>query len=242
MKSSNKKLGKCRICGERSAIDKDHIPPKNLFALADRINLLRIPACEECNSQYSKDDEYFKRILLMSAKIENETPSIIELREHLTRSFNNPKQSKFNIRFAKSISIKNIFTSSGLYLGREPVYFADYDRLNKILDKIIRGLFYYHERKILQKDYLIKSFTEEDLLKSSLKARESVRKTIIAPLNSTILNELGKNTFKYRFRLTNLDKREGAWMLNFYSKITFLSIVLHKSRFPLGETSNIIKW
>lgn len=235
MKSSKKKLGKCRICGERPAVDKDHIPAKNLYALADRINLLRIPACAECNSQYSKNDEYFKRILLMSARIENDTPGIIELREQLFRSFANPKQSKFNISFAKSISIKRIFTPSGLYLGREPVYFAEYDRMNKILDKIIRGLYYYSTKKILTNDYSIKSFGEEYLIHSSSAVRDNVRKTIIEPLKYSTIHEIGRNTFKYKYKLTESDKKEGAWILNFYSKINYLCIVLHKNRFQLIE-------
>lgn len=49
----------CVLCGKNIATTREHVPPKNLFKKPRPDNLITVPACENCNSGSSKDDEYF---------------------------------------------------------------------------------------------------------------------------------------------------------------------------------------
>jgi hypothetical protein len=60
---SIQKLGFCYFCGEpfdnedKSDINRDHVPPRALFAKPDRTCPLILPSHEECNSSQSQVDE-----------------------------------------------------------------------------------------------------------------------------------------------------------------------------------------
>ena len=140
-----KNRGLCVICNEQPATTKDHIPPKCLFAIRDRINLLKLSTCFGCNNHSSKDDEYLRSILISRADIE-ETQITNDLRNSLIRSLSNLGQPGFQKAYAKAISVKRVFTPTWIFLGNRPVMSLDNERLEKVLSKIIRGL-YYHQNK-----------------------------------------------------------------------------------------------
>src|SRR5437868_3336229 len=54
----------CIYCSERVAVTSDHVPPKNLLRTPFPPNLWTVPACLECNNFFSKDEEYFRLLLV----------------------------------------------------------------------------------------------------------------------------------------------------------------------------------
>jgi len=118
-----KNRGFCVICNELPATTDDHIPPKCIFAVRDRSNLLKLPTCVNCNNHSSKDDEYLRSVLISRVDVE-ENQSTNELRNALMRSLSNPDQPGFQKLYANSIGIKRVFTPAGLYLGNHPVFFG----------------------------------------------------------------------------------------------------------------------
>ena len=224
----NKKRKHCVICNENPATTKDHVPPKCLFAIKDRINLLKLPACSVCNNRSSKDDEYLRSVLISRADIE-ESQSTNELRSALIRSLSNLGQPGFQKAYARSVSSKRIFTPAGIFLGKHPVITVDNERLEKVLSKIIRGLYYHHMKKTLSREYLIKIISEDNLKRQALNTKEFIKSKIFCFLDQTWLYEIGKNTFHYKYLLTREDNCAGAWILRFYKKVHFLGLVLHES-------------
>jgi len=222
-----KKRGVCVICGVNPATSDDHIPPKCLFAIKNRFNLLKLPACFECNNSTSTDDEYLRSVLISRADVE-ESQGMDELRNLLIRSLSNPDQLGFQKLYSGAVSFKNIFTPTGIYLGNKPVLYVNYERLEKILAKIIRGLYYHHTKRTLKKEYSIKIFGQDDLKLQSLEMKEFLKTKILYYLGQVHLYEMGKNTFHYKYLLTREDEYAGAWVLRFYEKVHFLGLVLKK--------------
>lgn len=220
-----KKKGHCIICNERPATTDDHIPPKCLFAREDRKNLLKLPTCLDCNNHSSMDDEYLRSVLISRADVE-ESKGTDELRNTLMRSLSDPEQHGFQKLYTKSIGLKKVFTPSGLYLGFHPVFNVDYGRLEKVLSKVIRGLYFYHSKKVLKKEYSIKIIAEDDLKLQTQKIKDFIKSKILYFLDQTFLHEIGRNTFQYKFLLTREDKYASAWILRFYGKVHFLGLVL----------------
>jgi hypothetical protein len=68
-KSSKKqKTGICVYCGEDGLLTMDHIPPKGLYPQPLWSSLLKIPSCIKCNGGASKDDDYLRTMIGLSAK------------------------------------------------------------------------------------------------------------------------------------------------------------------------------
>ena len=64
-----KKFGQCTYCGRHRKLADDHIPPKSLFGKPRPPDLIKIPSCGPCNNQASKDDEYFKTVLVFKVAL-----------------------------------------------------------------------------------------------------------------------------------------------------------------------------
>jgi 5-methylcytosine-specific restriction endonuclease McrA len=62
----------CAYCGSPDDLNKDHVPPKNLFPKPRPNNLIKVPACPICHSrQTSKDDQYFCLKILMREGVQS---------------------------------------------------------------------------------------------------------------------------------------------------------------------------
>lgn len=56
-------MSKCIYCGE-IASTKDHVPPKGLIRQSNRDNLWKVESCRNCNNGASRDEEYFRLIIV----------------------------------------------------------------------------------------------------------------------------------------------------------------------------------
>jgi hypothetical protein len=200
----------CIYCGSREKITSDHIPPKCLFPDPKPTNLITVPSCEKCNNSYKKDDEYFRICILAQLdvsptgwKISNEkvigsslkrSPS---LRKHLPNSL---------------IPVK-VRSPSGLYLGdAEALQFAE-RRINHVVKRIVRGLYWHHYRISLLPDVSFLVLKDPDI---------SGVVNIIQ--NHTKLVSVEAKTFQYRYGVAAEDPRQSVWLLRFYEVTSFLIV------------------
>ena len=93
--TKSKKLGQCAFCW-RPAVTEDHIPPKGLFAKKHRKDVIKVPACEECNRATHLDDEYMKRLALAAGA--DQSADAIEVRESVFRSLEYEEKNGMRIR------------------------------------------------------------------------------------------------------------------------------------------------
>src|SRR6266545_1787061 len=59
-----KRTGECVYCGTVGVLTEDHIPPDCLFSQRPS-DILEVPSCWKCNNGASRDDEYFKTMMVM---------------------------------------------------------------------------------------------------------------------------------------------------------------------------------
>ena len=86
MAKKKSKPGHCCFCGRYGKLTKDHIPPKCFFPPDNRSNLITVPACSECNTGSSKDDELL-RDLFVSVRESSEHPSAQAVLDTVKRSW-----------------------------------------------------------------------------------------------------------------------------------------------------------
>ena len=117
---------RCVYCGTDGGRTRDHVPPKSLIRQPYPANLWTVPSCAECNQGFSKDEEYFR---LMVLGMYCHTPEAEELFDGpVSRSMDrNPNIEELmfgSLRATKGVAILDL----------------DYPRIFRIAEKIVRGL------------------------------------------------------------------------------------------------------
>lgn len=166
--------------------------------------------------------------MLSRADVKN-NPSTNTLRAKLIRALNHPQKSGFAKAYHKSIDIMDIKTPAGIYLGKHPVIIINTTRYYNIISKIIRGLFFRHLKKVLPDELNIVVYQVEEIDRGPLELKLFIQKEILSKIEHSPLYEIGRNTFRYKFALTEDKNGTGAWLLNFYKSVFLICLVLRKT-------------
>ena len=205
-------LMKCVYCGINDGITKDHIPPRSLFSKPKPNNLITVPCCNDCNKRFKKDEDLFMGWVLFSeAGTKKEGKKIWE--QKLNRTFE--KDYGLKKQIAKSFKIAEIFSPSGLYLGRRLISQIDPIRIENVIRKIVRGLFWFEYKE-----------------KISLKSKIEI---IGIPKNSNNIDTLIRNSicgsrfwekiFEYRYLRKSKDTFESIWIMSFYRELYYIALI-----------------
>jgi hypothetical protein len=119
-------MADCIYCCARKDSD-DHVPPKGLIRIARRINLWTVPSCHRCNGGASRDEEYF-RLMIIGALCH--TPEADELFEGaISRSMD-------------KCPAKESWLFDSLYVDAQERPFLEWDhnRITRVAVKIATGL------------------------------------------------------------------------------------------------------
>ena len=144
----------CYLCGKPIESDHsmDHVPPKQFYAeeLRLRINLsqlVTIPAHGACNRAYEKDEEYFTWSL--SPLAVGSTAGDALARDRVQKL----KRRNRLARLYEMVRREFDRFPSGLHLpGGRVVKHFDGGRVNRIVWKLARGLYFHHNDSVLPDD------------------------------------------------------------------------------------------
>jgi hypothetical protein len=143
----------CYLCGTQVPKDsksKDHVPPEQIFAKSIRKQfnpqLLTLPTHLTCNQSFKHDEDYFVNTLLPHAI---DSPAGWEFGQGLRAKIKNGKE----IPLFKKILSEFEDRPSGLILPKGLVVKRhDHIRIERIVWKIFRGLYFHHEGKFLPEE------------------------------------------------------------------------------------------
>jgi len=219
-KGSPRKKGICAYCGKHEHVTADHIPPKAIFALPRPDNLITVPACEPCHKPWSKDDEYFRERMCLNDQshghpdVNGNLPAIIS-------SLARPQAKGMKGRLMTDSHDVDLVTPSGIYLGRGMAFDVDLKRICRVVERIVRGLYFRDVGQCLPKDHDVLVVTNEHLRDQGADYVQECTKTVIEPLARITPKIIGQNTFSYRFTVV---EPASVWGLVFYNAIQFLAI------------------
>lgn len=140
------KSEKCVICGEREAVTRDHVPPKNLFPVPRPNDLVTVPACRECNNGASVEDEDFRTYLSLQIGRQNHLTEKLWFdgaQKSLTRRKSLQQQILASLRPIQ-VQTKTGVESKTAFEVPERIY-------RRVFERVVRGLYYHHFGKILGK-------------------------------------------------------------------------------------------
>lgn len=117
---------RCIFCGRNAGTTKDHVPPKSLLRKPYPADLLTVPSCGACNNGFSKNEEYFRLIVV---GLMCHTPEAEQLFDgSMSRSMN------------RNTNMEELMFGALQPAGTAVILDADYSRIFRIADKIARGL------------------------------------------------------------------------------------------------------
>ena len=98
----NKLKAVCVYCGSENNLTKDHIPPKSLFAKPLPDDLITVPSCRHCNRGASRDDEYFRMVLVQRRDVGGH-PEAMQVLDRVVRSLQYPEARRFTRSFLSGV-------------------------------------------------------------------------------------------------------------------------------------------
>ncbi len=203
-KRSKIKEGTCIYCGVVGFLTDDHVPPKNLFP-KPRLGLLTVPSCERCNGSSKLDDEYF-RLAITSVVDGMAFPIAVDA----IRKLDTPEKDRFKRSMLRDYDREN----GDLQLDRP--------RLHGVIERVIRGLFWHHQRRFLpiQADIRIwfTSFDEAPMDDMGLEGQ-------LEALRRQHLHQIGRGVFTYQYMFGSDEAVFSAWYLRFYEKNEVFGII-----------------
>lgn len=198
----------------------DHVPPKNLFA-KPRPHLIVISACGECHSSTSKDDEYFRLTVCMSEGAGGH-PKARANWESILRSLKRENAVGFQRSFVSSIELIRVHTPGGLYLGERLAYDVDLNRLRRVVERTVRGLYFAEYRHPLGPANDVQIHPKEDFDNAEPDLKKELVQTILRPLTLREPTIIGENVFSYWFHIAPEEPELSVWALTFYDSVHFL--------------------
>jgi hypothetical protein len=112
------------------------------------------------------------------------------------------------VEFLKSVQKVDVHSESGIFLGHAPVFQFDRPRVQAVIDKIVRGLFFKHTNRRLAASYVVRDFL------CHLKVEGSAQDAIT---ELPLVNIGDGSTFSYRYGISDANESESFWFLMFYN-------------------------
>ena len=217
-------IGTCVFCGAIGYVTNDQVPPRTFFAKPRPSDLIIVPGCKECNHGWSLDDEYFRTALCLSDKTTDERNATAG-RDAAIRSLQRKEARGFAKMFLSRTFPKEVYSSGGIYLGKRLGFTVDFERIQKVVAKITRGLFYEASGRILPQNYGVSADSNDTLEQTDPDHLHELQNTVITPLLSTQERIIGDGAFRYRHAIPkDGDGFVSAWALTFYGSMPFLCL------------------
>lgn len=200
--SSGLKL--CAICGIKEATTLDHLPPKGIFPKPRPSNLIKVPACAECNNHSSELDEAFRMYLALHVSHFADESTAAYFEDALRTYNHNKKLQQEIMGHAKFVDFK---TASGDYVGQGMKILWNSKAHDAVIERMARGLYFHHFREVLPPGTQV---APKWLNKPDEKLMQTLNESGLTK------NIIGKNQLVYLYGRTNEHPAVSVWYFEFY--------------------------
>jgi hypothetical protein len=213
---------RCALCGVSVATTSDHVPPKNIFPKPRPNDLITVPSCFKCNNIGSKYDEEFRVFLSLQIGMENLTSQNLWKKGALRSLHHNRRLRRHILDRSWEVDLK---TPAGIYLGKQRAVPMPARPHNAVLDRTVRGLYFYHFGEILG-----------PRVACHVKPLTGIPQEISPTLEKMSLGCVGGRAFCYRYGRAVESPLDSLWLLLFYEQYPVLVETKPKTRLTLGST------
>jgi hypothetical protein len=138
----------CIYCGAAESTS-DHVPSRKFFPKPRPNDLITVPSCVRCNGGSSEDEEYFLNVILCDFRAI--TPAALAVRKGRFDK-RTPRRLKMAERILQNVRMDDWRSGDGTILGRGPILKTERERLERVFEKITRGLYWESYKEPLPLD------------------------------------------------------------------------------------------
>lgn len=222
----NKDQQLCIFCCERPATTRDHIPPKNLFPTPRPSNLITVPTCDVCNLGSSDDDEYFRLMIVMRDDA-HQHPGAKQAWQTAYRGLIKETKKGLAVKLLGDIQRVEAYAENGVYIGQRSIFKINYPRVEAILLKVVRGLFWSVVGRPLPFSHEVHVFVLEAFDDQFWKNERLTRWVQIGIAQEP--HVIGDNIFSYRYKFSVDDEHTSIWILEFYGYYPVIAFTVPKN-------------
>ena len=213
-----KKKGLCVYCREVKEITKDHVPPKGFFPQPRPLDMITVPSCVECNEGTQEDEDYFRATFMFSnAGISPVGKKLWDQKLDKMYKINHGLRRKI----VQDFKMVNLVTPSGLYIRSQSASFPDSVRLDNVVCKIVKGLYYHEYNEIIP--------SSVDIISHLILTKEEGNEAYKYDLQFGSRNWPG--VFEYRFDRTSENCEGFIWLMRFYGYAVFWAVGYNKDEY-----------
>ncbi len=202
--------GECVYCGQTRPLTEDHIPPQCLFGPPRPGDLIRVPSCTECNGGASKDDEYFRTVMVLKNGAGSHPRGRGRPRRRLPGS-RERAGTRVQAAHRRQCPTVNLRTPAGLYVGPGATLDVDLARLDRVVARVTRALFWHHYGRRLPDGILMRVFSEGGLRDLHDADRAKVLATVI-PVQRNPPQSIGRGVLRYWHAVVPGQEYATAWV------------------------------
>ncbi len=211
----------CTYCGVISELTVDHVPPKCFYPKPRPSDLITVPSCLKCNQDVGKDEEFFLATFMFSQAGISEAGQKL-WNEKLNRTYE--KNIGLRRKIAEHLRLTDVFTPEGLFLGTKLKINPAESRFEKVINKIVRGLYWFEYQVTLPPE--IKIIT----LRMSDSERIDNAKNVAHKLKNGSRNWEG--IFRYKYSQLTGSTSESIWLMLLWEHVGFLSYTYDEQKHP----------
>jgi hypothetical protein len=187
-----------------------------------RPQLITVPACKRCHSPTHNDDGYFYQRVCINADAGGHPDAKRNLRP-IMNSLQRPQFQGMAKTLMKDLREVWLRTPSGIYTERAQAFDVDLNRIFRVVERTVRGLFFAETKKRLDPAYCVRVESNDTLSRQAPDLLEHITRTILTPLSLRPAKVIGNEVFVYRYAITAEDPNASAWALTFYGNVPFLA-------------------
>lgn len=211
------KPNSCIFCG-KPADTKEHIPAKQFFKSIPDKNLITVPSCSACNKSFQKDEDFFRQFYV--SMLMDRSPQAKELMENeISRSIT--RAPALGHQMFSQMELVDHY-KAGIYLGQKTAYKVsdlDRERINRVVNKIVKGLFFHEFEQTLPKDWVVKIIWISPKIEKELKLDD-----LAQTLRWNVIKE---DTFAYGVNHVP-NTYQSVWIIDLFKAPLFYVLVLDK--------------
>ena len=130
----------CVYCGNAKATTRDHVPGRAFFPEPRPVDLITVPACARCHGAVKLDEDYFRQVATMTRAASTGAGRVVwdtKARRAIR------KDNGLRNAIVSRVESVDLMTPAGIFVRQGLALRVDWPRVNRFVEKCIRGLFYF---------------------------------------------------------------------------------------------------
>jgi hypothetical protein len=227
----------CIYCGQRPATDKEHVVAKVFYITPPKVGVT-VPSCVECNRKRGDEgdrdihlDEEYMRNVLCIAKGTQDHPIATKLSEtKVLRSFR--RSVGLTKMIHRATRLTPFKSEGGIFEPySSPYFFPDWARIQRVLRKITKGLYFWSTDTRLPDEYaiLVNPAVRPEELPGLIDQLKNIGEFGPRPLDEY-------DVFRFMVAAEKGETARLHWLMTFYDWAVFHTWTLPQEEVTPGDT------